>query len=79
MCLERGYWLTESYKETESDPPVIRHTKALQKVLENMTIAIIDGELIVGKPTSKPRASAMAPEIRWEWYLKEIDTAMLSS
>ncbi len=74
ICLERGYWFTESYKETEGETPVIRKAKAVEKVLKEMTIGIEDGELIVGKATSKIRSSALLPELRWEWYLKEMDT-----
>jgi len=74
VCLERGYWMTESYKETEGEPPVIRRAKALKKILEEMTIGIEDGELIVGKATSKARGGPLLPEVQWGWYLKEMDT-----
>lgn len=29
LCLERGYLMTESYKETDGEPTVIRRAKAL--------------------------------------------------
>jgi formate C-acetyltransferase len=74
ICIERGYLLTESYKETEGNPPIIRRAKALEKILKEMTIGIEDGELIVGKTTSKVRGGALVPEVRGEWYLEEIDT-----
>jgi len=73
VCIERGYLLTESYKETEADPPVIRRAKALEKVLKEMTIGIEDGELIVGRATSKQRGGPLLPEVQWEWYLEEMD------
>ena len=74
VCIERGYWMTESYKETASEPPVIRRAKALSKVLKEMSIGIEDGELIVGRTTSKRRGGALLPEVQWKWYMKEIDT-----
>jgi len=74
LCLERGYLMTESYRETESEPPVIRRAKALKKILNEMTIHIEDEELIVGRTTSKRRGGALLPEVAWEWYLEEIDT-----
>ncbi len=77
ICLERGYWMTESYKETESEPPAIRRAKALQKILQNMTLNIRDGELIVGTPTCKQRGAPLVPEVQWEWYLDEME--LLSS
>jgi pyruvate formate-lyase/glycerol dehydratase family glycyl radical enzyme len=74
ICIERGYLLTESYKETESDPVLIRRAKALDKILKNMTVFIDDGELIVGRTTSKVRGGALVPEVRSDWYLEEMDT-----
>ncbi len=73
ICVERGYLLTESYKETESEPSIIRRAKGLAKVLGGMTIGIDNGELIVGRSTSKVRGGMLIPEVQWEWYLKEMD------
>ena len=55
LCLERGFLMTESYKETEGEPALIRRAKALEKILQEMSIYIEDGELIVGRATSKQR------------------------
>lgn len=74
LCLERAYLMTESYKETESDPPVIRRAKALEKILKEMTIRIDREDLIVGKATSKRVAGPLIPEVQWQWYPKELDT-----
>jgi len=73
ICIERGYLMTESYKETEAEPPVIRRAKALKKIMEEMTIGIEDGELIVGNTTSKVRGGPLIPEVH-QWYLEEMDT-----
>ena len=73
ICVERGYLMTESYKETEGKPNVIRRAKALEKILDEMTIRIEDGELIVGWPTSKSRGGAILPEIQCEWILDEME------
>ena len=48
VCIERGLLITEAYKETENEPPIIRRAKALEKILKEMTVRIDDGELIVG-------------------------------
>jgi formate C-acetyltransferase len=74
LCIERGYLMTESYKETESEPFVIRRARALARILKEMTIHIEDGELIVGRTTSKRRGGLLIPEVQWEWYLKEMDS-----
>jgi len=70
-CIERAYWMTKSYIETESEPTILRRAKALKKILENMTIGIDDGELIVGKATSKKVGSPLFPELVWN-YLEEL-------
>jgi pyruvate formate-lyase/glycerol dehydratase family glycyl radical enzyme len=74
LCNERGYLITESYKETESEPPIIRRAKALAKILAEMSIHIKDGELIVGTATSKRRGGTLTPEVHWDWYLEEMET-----
>ena len=74
ICIERAWLMTESYKETEGQPVIIRRAKALQKILKEMTICIDDGELIVGTVTSKMRGAPILPEIQWEWLLEEMET-----
>ncbi len=74
ICVERAQLMTESYKETESEPSILRRAKALQKILNEMTIGIDDGELIVGRTTSKSRGGAILPEVAWDWYLEEMDS-----
>lgn len=74
ICVERAWYMTESYKETEGEEVIIRRAKAFANILDRMTIKIYDGELIVGNTTSKPRGSFLIPEIQWQWYLDEMDT-----
>jgi formate C-acetyltransferase len=74
LCIERGYLITESYKETESDPPIIRRAKALAKVLTEMPILIEEGQLIAGVATSKRRGGPIIPELHWNWYLDEMES-----
>lgn len=73
ICVERACLWTESYKETESEPSIIRRAKALKHVLKNMTVIIEDGELIVGRTTSKRRGCMIFPEVQWEWFIEEKD------
>ena len=73
ICLERGRLLTESYKETRSDPPLLRRAKGLAKILDEMTVYIGEGELIVGNVTSKIRGGEILPEINAQWMLDELD------
>jgi len=74
LCIERAYLMTESYKETENEPHLIRRAKALEKILKEMTIHIEDGELIVGRATSTRRGGPLTPEINWDWCQEQMDT-----
>jgi len=64
ICAERAVLWTESQRETEGRPQVVRNAMALQHVLEHMTIFIADDELIVGNRTSKRRGSPLFPETK---------------
>ncbi len=74
LCIDRGYLLTQSYKETEAYPQVIRRAMALEKILKEMTINIFDGELIVGNTISKLRGGPITPEVNWEWSQQQVET-----
>ncbi|MCF0111793.1 MAG: formate C-acetyltransferase, partial [Erysipelotrichaceae bacterium] len=71
--LERALLYTESYKETEGQPVIIRRAKALRHILENHVIVIDDDDLLVGNRTVKPRAGVISPEMSPYWILDEID------
>jgi formate C-acetyltransferase len=76
LCVERAYWMTVSYKESEGQPPIIRRALALRKILENLPITIDDEELIVGKSTSKIRGIIMLPELRWDAFPEDMDPSL---
>jgi len=52
LDLQRSRFFTESFKETEGQPMVLRRAKALANLLEKMDIFIRDHERIVGYQTS---------------------------
>src|SRR4030042_4623001 len=72
ICTEKGRLLTESYKETERQPEVIRNAKALANVLDHVPIFIQEGELIVGNATSKPGGLELTC-LSGPWFKDEID------
>ncbi|MDK2882399.1 MAG: hypothetical protein PWP12_841 [Bacillota bacterium] len=74
VCVERARLFTQSYRETEAEPTVIRKAKALAKVLNHMTIYITDGELIVGNLASRPRWAPVFPETAAVWVMEQLDT-----
>lgn len=71
---ERAVLLTESYKQTEDEPIIIRRAKAFVHILENIPITIRDNELIVGSSTKAPRGCQVFPEFSFEWLESELDT-----
>lgn len=73
VCVERARLITESYRATEGEPAPIRRGKAFAHLVRNMTVRIFDGELIVGRPTSKVRGGSISPELQCDWILNELD------
>jgi pyruvate formate-lyase/glycerol dehydratase family glycyl radical enzyme len=73
ICLERARLVTQSYRETEAEPMIIRRAKALAKVLREMTIFVQRDQLIVGNQASRLRAAPLFPETEAEYLGKEID------
>ncbi|MCR5793406.1 MAG: glycyl radical protein [Lachnospiraceae bacterium] len=70
----RAILLTESYRQTEAEPMVIRRAKAFAHILENIPIIIRDYELIVGSSTIAPRGCQTYPEFSYKWLEEEFDT-----
>lgn len=71
---DRAVLLTESYKETEGQPIIVRRAKAFSHILKNIPITIREDELIVGSATKSPRSCQVFPEFSYEWLEKEFDT-----
>ena len=63
----RAKLLTESYKETENEPIIIRRAKAFEHILKHLPIAIREGELVVGATTLAPRGCQTYPEFSYEF------------
>ena len=71
---ERLRHMTASYKESEGQSALIRRAKALDKILSEMTVYILEGSLIVGNQCRSPMAAAMPCEYGAEWLLRDLDT-----
>lgn len=72
--VDRAVLLTESYKQTESEPMIKRRAMAFAHILENIPVTIRDNELIVGSATKAPRSCQVFPEFSYEWLEGELDT-----
>ncbi len=62
ICVDRARLVTESYRQSEGAPYILRRAWALKHVLENMAIFIDPEELIVGNHCSRARSAPIYPE-----------------
>jgi formate C-acetyltransferase len=74
LTSERAKLITESYKETQMEPIIIRRAKALRKILSEMTIYIKPWELIAGNLGPEPVSAPIFPEGGVDFILDELDT-----
>lgn len=72
ICAERGHYLTEFYKENMNLTPFVRRAKAIDYVLEKMSIYIMPGSLFAGNQASNPRWAPLFPEFEVEWVEEEL-------
>lgn len=73
VCVERCRILTESYKETEGEPMIIRRAKAFHKILNELPITIQRWQLVAGNFASEPFKTSVYPEYTAGWILEEMD------
>jgi pyruvate formate-lyase/glycerol dehydratase family glycyl radical enzyme len=74
ISLERSLWYMKSYMETEGEPVPLRRARALEKILENISITVNEDEIIVGGRTVLPRSGVPAVEGGVDWLEEELDT-----
>jgi pyruvate formate-lyase/glycerol dehydratase family glycyl radical enzyme len=72
LSFEKIRLLTESLRQTEGEPQILRRAEALANVLDNITIFIEDDELIVGNAASKPMGVELDCDMAI-WPQHEID------
>lgn len=61
--VERGKLFTESMKQTEGQPLMLRWAKALQVIARNMTVYIDDDQLLAGRAGRQGRYGILYPEL----------------
>ena len=61
--VERGLYFTQSFKETEGEPLILRWSKALLHYAKNATVYIDDNQLIVGRGGKQGRYGILYPEL----------------
>jgi formate C-acetyltransferase len=73
ICPERALLISESYRQTEHLPMILRRAKALELILREVPIYIEEGQLIVGNQASQNRAAPIFPEYSIDWVIEELD------
>lgn len=74
VCVERARYVTQSYSQNWGEHPLTRISLALAHILDNITVAIRDGELIVGCRTSKLNGAPLFPENKSKWIEGDLET-----
>lgn len=74
VCIEGALTATRIFKETESEPTVIRRAKVFKRHCETKTITIQPYELIVGNAGAVARSIHVNPELSNNWFYNELDT-----
>lgn len=71
---QRALILTDSYKETEGQPMVLRRALGFKAIMEKFAVVIQDHELIVGAQAgSSNRSANVFPECNIDFIIEEID------
>ena len=71
--MERARYATESYRQTEGKPMLIRRAEMLRHLAEHMSLRIDPDELIVGNRSLLPRMGVIAPEGAVDWIDRELE------
>ncbi|MBO4300445.1 MAG: glycyl radical protein [Desulfovibrio sp.] len=61
--IERALYFTESMKETEGQPLVLRWAKALMHIAKNMTVYVQEDQLLLGRAGCDGRYGILYPEL----------------
>ncbi len=73
ICVERARYLTQSMRKNWESDPFTRMSKALEHILNNMSINIRPGEIIVGCRTSKLKGAPLFPENKSRWIKGDLE------
>lgn len=74
ICAQRALLATESYKEHQNQPAVMKRALMLKNILEKMSIYIEDETWIVGNQAASNKDAPIFPEYTLEFVINELDT-----
>jgi len=70
---ERAVLVTEAYRKFENKPQLIKVAEALAHVLRNVTLHIVDDQLLVGDSAAPPKSCPIYPEFSYQWIINELN------
>ena len=70
--VERAKYFTESLRSTEGEPLILRWSRALKHIAENITVYIDDHQLLVGRAGGPGKYGILYPELDGDF----LDTAL---
>lgn len=73
ICSERALLYTESFRQSEGEPYILRKAKAFAHTLKHMSIYIEPDCLLFGNQASKNFAAPIFPEYSIDWVIDELD------
>lgn len=79
LDLVRGRLITESFKQTDGQPWVIRRAKAFAHYLENVPLFISPGQRFLGGATSRYETVPFCPEKYSKWVRKALHDRSMRS
>lgn len=69
---ERAVLATEARRQFDNEPQLIKVASTLAHVLRNVTLHIVEGQLLVGDSGAPPKACPIYPEFSYEWVVREL-------
>lgn len=71
LSMTRAKLLTDSFKETEGEPVILRYAKAMMHIAKNLPISIFEEDVIVGRVDHRPsRSGLFYPELHGSFVKK---------
>lgn len=71
--VERAKYFTESFRQTEGEPLILRWSKALKHIAEHITVYIDDHQQLVGRAGSPGRYGILYPELDGDFLGQAIE------
>ena len=72
LSIARARIVTQAYRLSQGEPPVIRKAKAFAAVMENLPIPVVPDQLLLGTPAAALGAVEVDPEYYAGWLLEEV-------